>query len=169
MEDREGPWWYPGGGHQRRHSLALPEAKKGGAGATKANHVWLSIPIPGASGASSNRSVSPAGSDKGASLTIHKAQSNLSVRAGNRGASHGRSQSMAVGTVVALSQGRGQVVSSSLRLWLPTMGRAHKVVSQIFSAEGAKWSRRSSSRILRATGDSRTTCRRNCRSSSRQW
>jgi len=105
---RGGP---PGGGHQRRHSLALPEAKKAAELAQqKRTTSGFQFPIPGASGApSSNRSVSPAGSDdKGAqSYYPQSSQSNLSARAGNRGASHGRSQSMAVGNGRSPSQGRG--------------------------------------------------------------
>lgn len=101
----------PGGGHQRRHSLALPEAKKAAELAQqKRTTSGFQFPIPGASGApSSNRSVSPAGSDDKGGQSYHpqSSQSNLSVRAGNRGASHGRSQSMAVGNGRSPSQGRG--------------------------------------------------------------
>ena len=92
-----------GQGHQRRHSLALPEAKKAAELAQqKRNTSGFQFPIPGAGGASpssTNRSLSPAeAEDKG---TDGQGQlpnpSGLSVRAGNRGMGHGRSQSMAVG------------------------------------------------------------------------
>ena len=105
---RGGP---PGGGHQRRHSLALPEAKKAAELAQqKRTTSGFQFPIPGASGVTgSNRSISPAGSDdkNGQIQQQQTSQSNLSVRAGNRGMSHGRSQSMAVGNGRSPSQGRG--------------------------------------------------------------
>ena len=107
----------PGGGHQRRHSLALPEAKKAAELAQqKRTTSGFQFPIPGASGASptsANRAVSPAESDdKGMDSPSSGAPSlaGLSVRAGNRGAganSHGRSQSMAVGNGRGAPQGRG--------------------------------------------------------------
>ena len=106
----------PSGGHQRRHSLALPEAKKAAEIAQqKRTTSGFQFPIPGAGGASpssTNRSVSPAGSDdKGfqgqLSLPSH---AGLGVRSGavNRGSiGHGRSQSMATGGGRGGSQGRG--------------------------------------------------------------
>ena len=106
----------PGGGHQRRHSLALPEAKKAAELAQqKRTTSGFQFPIPGAGGASpssTNRSVSPAESDDRSnqgqqSLPSH---AGLSVRigAGNRGSiGHGRSQSMAVGGGRGTLQGRG--------------------------------------------------------------
>ncbi len=97
-----------GGGHQRRHSLALPEAKKAAELAQqKRTTSGFQFPIPGA--ANSNRSVSPAGSDdKGGQAQPQQiSQANLSVRTANRGVSHGRSQSMAVGNGRSPSQGRG--------------------------------------------------------------
>ena len=107
----------PGGGHQRRHSLALPEAKKAAELAQqKRTTSGFQFPIPGASGASptsANRAASPAESDdKGMDSPSSGAPSSagLSVRAGNRGAgasSHGRSQSMAVGNGRGAPQGRG--------------------------------------------------------------
>lgn len=105
-----------GGGHQRRHSLALPEAKKAAELAQqKRTTSGFQFPIPGASGASptsassANRSASPAGSDdkgsEGQQSLLNA--SGLSVRAGNRGAGHTRSQSMAVGNGRGAAQGRG--------------------------------------------------------------
>jgi protein SSD1 len=103
-----------GGGHIRRHSLALPEAKKAAELAqSKRTTSGFQFPIPGAGGASpstTNRSASPTGSDdKGSnSQQSFSSQSNLSVRAGNRGQlGHGRSQSMAIGTGRGAGQGRG--------------------------------------------------------------
>ena len=104
----------PGGGHQRRHSLALPEAKKAAELAQqKRTTSGFQFPIPGAAGASpssTNRSVSPTGSDdKGNQVQqLLPNPTGLSVRAGNRGSlGHGRSQSMAVGNGRGLTQGRG--------------------------------------------------------------
>ena len=109
----------PAGGHQRRHSLALPEAKKAAELAQqKRTTSGFQFPIPGAGGASpssTNRSTSPAElDDKGSqgqqSLSI---PTGLSVRVGvgntaNRGsAGHGRSQSMAIGNGRGAHQGRG--------------------------------------------------------------
>lgn len=105
-----------GGGHTRRHSLALPEAKKAAELAQqKRTTSGFQFPIPGASGASptsatsANRSESPAGSDD----KINEGQQSLpntsapSVRAGNRGTGHGRSQSLAVGNGRGAPSGRG--------------------------------------------------------------
>ena len=105
----------PGGGHQRRHSLALPEAKKAAQLAEqKRTTSGFQFPIPGASGASptsTNMSSSPGGGeDKGTeSQQSLPNSSGLSVRAGNTRAAgvHGRSQSMAVGTGRGVPQGRG--------------------------------------------------------------
>ena len=106
----------PGQGHQRRHSLALPEAKKAAEIAQqKRTTSGFQFPIPGAGGASpsmTNRSTSPALSDdKGAQGQQQLSNpTGLSVRAGNapRGAvGHGRSQSMAVGNGRLAPQGRG--------------------------------------------------------------
>ena len=103
-----------GAGHQRRHSLALPEAKKAAELAQqKRTTSGFQFPIPGASGASptsANRSDSPlASDDKGADASLSvPGQSGLTSRAGNRGASaHGRSQSMATGAGRGAPQGRG--------------------------------------------------------------
>lgn len=103
-----------GGGHQRRHSLALPEAKKAAELAQqKRTTSGFQFPLPGASGASptsATQSDSPAGSDeKGTeSQQPQPPASGLNVRAGNRVVpGHGRSQSMAVGGGRGTSQGRG--------------------------------------------------------------
>lgn len=104
----------PGSGHQRRHSLALPEAKKAAEIAQqKRTTSGFQFPIPGAGGAVSTnttQSTSPTGSDEKPSLVPPQpAQQGLGVqRAGNiRGGAHGRSQSMAVGNGRGGSAGRG--------------------------------------------------------------
>ena len=90
-----------GSGHQRRHSLALPEAKKAAELAQQKRATsGFQFPIPGTGGASpssANRSASPADSED-RSFTSGSG-GGLSVRSGNRGGAsgHGRSQSMAVG------------------------------------------------------------------------
>ena len=103
-----------GGGHQRRHSLALPEAKKAAELAQqKRTTSGFQFPIPSASGASptsANRSDSPStidekGNDSQQALL---SPSSMNARAGNRGAaSHGRSQSMAMGNGRSAPLGRG--------------------------------------------------------------
>ncbi|KAG8625643.1 hypothetical protein KVT40_006044 [Elsinoe batatas] len=85
-----------GGGHARRHSLALPEAKKAAELAEqKRKNSAFQFPGPAgsASPAANNRSVSPSGVDNQAQA----ANNNLRVQGAGRGGSHGRSQSMAVG------------------------------------------------------------------------
>jgi len=89
----------PGGGHQRRHSLALPEAKKAAEIAQqKRTTSGFQFPIPGAGGATpteTQQSDSPSSDDKngqGQSIGNHSAGSSLR----GRGSGHGRSQSMAV-------------------------------------------------------------------------
>ena len=102
-----------GGGHQRRHSLALPEAKKAAELAQqKRTTSGFQFPIPGGSGASpttANRSTSPSTIDEkgNESQQTQMNPSGLSVRAGNRGVGHGRSQSMAMGNGRGAPQGRG--------------------------------------------------------------
>ena len=103
-----------GSGHQRRHSLALPEAKKAAELAQqKRTSSGFQFPIPGAGGASpsvSNRSESPIEvEDKGSQgQPSRSGQATLSVRAGNRGSiGHGRSQSLAVGGRGGGNAGRG--------------------------------------------------------------
>ncbi|KAF2089120.1 RNB-domain-containing protein [Saccharata proteae CBS 121410] len=92
-----------GGGHARRHSLALPEAKKAAELAEqKRKTSGFQFPIPGAAGASSspsNRSASPASSQG--------ADQSASGRPAGRGVGHGRSQSMAVGNGRGATRGGG--------------------------------------------------------------
>ena len=92
-----------GGGHARRHSLALPEAKKAAELAeAKRKTSGFQFPIPSAGGASPSmqeRSVSPGQSD-----TLQTPSS--ATRGGIGGRGHGRSQSMAVGN------GRGMAAST---------------------------------------------------------
>lgn len=116
LPQRGGRGGSAGGGHQRRHSLALPEAKKAAELAQqKRTTTGFQFPIPGAPGASptsatTNRSESPGGiDDKGTeSQQAYGNPSGLNVRAGNRGAGgHLRSQSMAVGNGRGIPQGRG--------------------------------------------------------------
>lgn len=103
----------PGGGHQRRHSLALPEAKKAAELAQqKRTTSGFQFPIPGASGASptvADRSFSPTTvEEKSADTQQLLSPSSLSARPGNRGAAtHGRSQSMAMGGGRGAPPGRG--------------------------------------------------------------
>lgn len=76
-----------GSGHTRRHSLALPEAKKAAELAEqKRKTSGFQFPLPSAGGSSANRDASPSGNNTDQSFAGR----------GGRGA-HGRSQSMAVG------------------------------------------------------------------------
>jgi len=99
---RGGP---PGGGHQRRHSLALPEAKKAAELAQQkrtASGFQFPAPAPGASGSESQSD------DKPASSTSPAPQGLGMQRAGNmRAGGHGRSQSMAIGGNRGSLSGRG--------------------------------------------------------------
>ena len=81
-----------GSGHARRHSLALPEAKKAAELAQQKRAApGFQFPIPGSNAASSDTSI---GELKSATTP----SSGLTPRAGNvRASGHGRSQSMAVG------------------------------------------------------------------------
>ncbi|KAJ5091758.1 hypothetical protein NUU61_006628 [Penicillium alfredii] len=101
---RGGP---PGGGHQRRHSLALPEAKKAAELAQQkrtASGFQFPAPAPGAS-SSDNQSASD---DKPASNSSPAPQGLGLQRAGNiRAGGHGRSQSMAIGGNRGSLSGRG--------------------------------------------------------------
>ncbi|KAG9656019.1 RNB-domain-containing protein, partial [Aureobasidium melanogenum] len=82
-----------GSGHSRRHSLALPEAKKAAEIAEqKRKQSGFQFPIPGAAGATPDRSVSPGN----ASNDMPPPPTNFSARNSGRGG-HGRSQSLAVG------------------------------------------------------------------------
>ena len=99
-----------GGGHQRRHSLALPEAKKAAELAQqKRTTSGFQFPIPGASPTSGNRSASPSTAEEktNENQQLPSNSSGLSARAGNRGIGHGRSQSMAIGGGRGAAQGRG--------------------------------------------------------------
>ncbi|CZR65533.1 related to SSD1 protein [Phialocephala subalpina] len=91
----------PGSGHQRRHSLALPEAKKAAELAQqKRTTSGFQFPIPGAAGATpTERTESPSGEENTQNQGNH-ASTGASLR--GRGSGHGRSQSMAVG-----ANGRG--------------------------------------------------------------
>ena len=93
-----------GGGHARRHSLALPEAKKAAElEKQKRTTSGFQFPIPGAAGAAPagvQSETSPSGEEASTSeapTSANAAQASLQIRSGNRGG-HGRSQSMAVGT-----------------------------------------------------------------------
>lgn len=95
----------PGGGHQRRHSLALPEAKKAAELAQqKRTASGFQFPAP-ASGADKQTTSSD---DKTSSSSPQPPQGLGLQRAGNiRMGSHGRSQSMAVGGNRGSLSGRG--------------------------------------------------------------
>jgi protein SSD1 len=84
-----------GGGHARRHSLALPEAKKAAEIAEqKRKSSAFQFPIPGSTGAdagNANQSPSPP------TGTAQPVQNNMAASRGRGGSAHGRSQSMAVG------------------------------------------------------------------------
>ncbi|KAJ5717334.1 hypothetical protein N7488_002980 [Penicillium malachiteum] len=102
---RGGP---PGGGHQRRHSLALPEAKKAAELAQQkrtASGFQFPAPSPGGSG-SDNQAASD---DKPQNSTSPAPQGLGLQRAGNirSGGGHGRSQSMAIGGSRGSLSGRG--------------------------------------------------------------
>ncbi|RQM04932.1 hypothetical protein DH86_00002726 [Scytalidium sp. 3C] len=105
-----------GMGHQRRHSLALPEAKKAAELAQqKRTTSGFQFPIPNAGGASpsgNDRSDSPGNEDKlGSSLgtstssTLAPSSAARGGRTGSHG--HGRSQSMAVGSNARGPRGGG--------------------------------------------------------------
>ncbi|THC97553.1 hypothetical protein EYZ11_002976 [Aspergillus tanneri] len=97
----------PGGGHQRRHSLALPEAKKAAELAQqKRTASGFQFPGPNAGGESSETAASS--EDKSTPLTTQSPQGLGFQRAGNiRAGGHGRSQSMAVGGNRGSLSGRG--------------------------------------------------------------
>ncbi|PWY89757.1 cell wall biogenesis protein phosphatase Ssd1 [Aspergillus heteromorphus CBS 117.55] len=101
---RGGP---PGGGHQRRHSLALPEAKKAAELAQqKRTASGFQFPPPSSTPGDSE---SPQGSDEKLTPTGLQPPQGLGLhRAGNiRAGGHGRSQSMAVGGNRGSLSGRG--------------------------------------------------------------
>ena len=94
----------PGGGHTRRHSLALPEAKKAAELAEqKRKTSAFQFPIPGAGGASNTGADS--GSPERSTSPVRQGQNGGNGGRGGRG--HGRSQSMAVGGGRGMGQGRG--------------------------------------------------------------
>lgn len=89
-----------GGGHTRRHSLALPEAKKAAELAEqKRKQSGFQFPIPGASGTTGSPAGPPSPTHRTASPAnpeMPPPASTLSAR-GGRAPGHGRSQSLAVG------------------------------------------------------------------------
>lgn len=100
---RGGP---PGGGHQRRHSLALPEAKKA-AELAQQKRAASGFQFPAPTGDSSE--AAPASDDKPSTPNPTQSSQGLGLqRAGNiRASAHGRSQSMAVGGNRGSLSGRG--------------------------------------------------------------
>lgn len=82
-----------GGGHARRHSLALPEAKKA-AEAAESKRKAAQFQFPPPSSTDSKENVQE--SSENVNATVLPQQGNL-VSRGRGGATHGRSQSMAVG------------------------------------------------------------------------
>ncbi|RAK97009.1 mRNA-binding translational repressor SSD1 [Aspergillus ibericus CBS 121593] len=101
---RGGP---PGGGHQRRHSLALPEAKKAAELAQqKRTASGFQFPAPSTPGGDSDNT--PGSDDKSTPTSMQAPQGLGLHRAGNiRAGGHGRSQSMAVGGNRGSLSGRG--------------------------------------------------------------
>lgn len=93
-----------GSGHARRHSLALPEAKKAAEIAEqKRKNSGFQFPIPNAGGAGGAGGASPAPSNRSLSPATAEANNTASNNQAGRtrgGAAHGRSQSMAVGNGV---------------------------------------------------------------------
>ena len=102
-----------GSGHNRRHSLALPEAKKAAELAQqKRTTTGFQFPIPGAigQGSGSQASEDSTTTDEKSATAVPQSPQGLGLqRAGNiRGSGHGRSQSMAVGNGRGgVSAGRG--------------------------------------------------------------
>ncbi|KAH8425994.1 mRNA-binding translational repressor SSD1 [Aspergillus melleus] len=97
-----------GGGHQRRHSLALPEAKKAAELAQqKRTASGFQFPGPNAGGESSDNTANS--DDRSTPLNTQAPQGLGFQRAGNvrAGGGHGRSQSMAVGGNRGSLSGRG--------------------------------------------------------------
>ncbi|RMD39499.1 hypothetical protein DV735_g5631, partial [Chaetothyriales sp. CBS 134920] len=95
-------------GHARRHSLALPEAKKAAELAEKKRATaGFQFPVPGAAGAGATSADTATSDDKLTTPTATTGGLGLQ-RAGNaaRGG-HGRSQSMAIGGVRGAGTGRG--------------------------------------------------------------
>lgn len=95
-----------GGGHARRHSLALPEAKKAAELAEqKRKQSGFQFPIPGASGAAPSPPQARSESPGKSSNDMPPPASTLSARGSGRAPGHGRSQSMAVGNGRGASRG----------------------------------------------------------------
>ncbi len=93
-----------GGGHQRRHSLAVTEAKKAAELAQqKRTTSGFQFPVPGATQPDSSPDLSTNEIDEqpGQLHPQNASQAStlnpLAIRSGNRGGSHGRSQSAAIG------------------------------------------------------------------------
>ncbi|PYH95943.1 exoribonuclease R [Aspergillus ellipticus CBS 707.79] len=101
---RGGP---PGGGHQRRHSLALPEAKKA-AELAQQKRTASGFQFPPPSNTPGDSENTQSSDDKTTPTSIHSPQGLGLHRAGNiRAGGHGRSQSMAVGGNRGSISGRG--------------------------------------------------------------
>ncbi|KAI9802010.1 MAG: hypothetical protein M1825_003066 [Sarcosagium campestre] len=122
----------PGSGHQRRHSLALPEAKKAAELAQqKRGTSGFQFPIPTSSGAtptSANRENSPHTHEPADGYPPKLGQESVAsqatptARGGTRQGSHGRSQSMAnASNGRSPAHGRGP---SGFQFPLPTGGEA---------------------------------------------
>ncbi|KAL2828538.1 hypothetical protein BDW59DRAFT_50448 [Aspergillus cavernicola] len=95
-----------GGGHQRRHSLALPEAKKA-AELAQQKRAASGFQFPAPTGGASEGT--PASDDKSPASATQPSQGLGLQRAGNirGGGAHGRSQSMAIGGNRGSLSGRG--------------------------------------------------------------
>ncbi|KAK3060185.1 hypothetical protein LTS18_009126, partial [Coniosporium uncinatum] len=98
-----------GSGHARRHSLALPEAKKAAELAEqKRKTAGFQFPVPGSAGADLPQSAtSPSPTSGPPAQLAPTTPSSSSTRGGPANRGHGRSQSMAVGNGRGSSQGRG--------------------------------------------------------------
>lgn len=99
-----------GAGHTRRHSLALPEAKKAAELAQqKRTTSGFQFPIPGAGGAT------PGGAENESPVEDPQATTSATttgMSSRGRGSAHGRSQSMAVGRGGSSSSGGGGASSA---------------------------------------------------------
>ncbi|KAL9032528.1 MAG: hypothetical protein Q9214_007931, partial [Letrouitia sp. 1 TL-2023] len=136
-----------GSGHQRRHSLALPEAKKAAELAQqKRTTSGFQFPIPGASGASptsATRSDSPAGSDDKSTEGQQSQPTSTEVRAWPWDAAHRKAAEPAA--------------FSFLHLWrLTTLEPALGGISQTSNEEEAKVTVVLPQETLTPTGDNRT-------------
>ena len=97
------------GGHQRRHSLALPEAKKAAELAQQKRAAsGFQFPIPSTSGGSTTTEATSGSDEKSTPATSQAPQGLGLQRAGNiRAGTHARSQSLAVGNGRNAASGRG--------------------------------------------------------------